>query len=1346
LIGVGGGEVTINVPAGQSQLTIAVRAPEGPFGISTGRYRIDINPPCSLGECNDANSCTDDVCDTFTSTCEFTALPDGTVCDFITVGDGLCGAGVCDDACGDGVLDAGETCDDGVQNGTGEGFCLSDCSGIQTCGDGTANGTETCDDGAQNGTGESFCLSDCSGTQICGDAIINGTEACESGDSAACITLGGNFTEGTAVCDVGCEAWDTAACVLSPDILICGPGCFRYNSGTLGAVVTSAAEEFTYFDGVADVTWNAPGRPTFGPEGLLWTSRTPNFSSDNFTDITVYDPATNELVSCHTLGQNNGRACELTGNSGNFWELGSWKMNALVGTHLDVLGTGNIGGYGATHHQIGYVDADANWFGVFANGTLSVGLATAAPPNLATWDQEEALYAVTFNASTSEDWITRFTFVNGLSAGAQDVAPLDATAGGPLYSGLESQIKRLRVADDGSAVFAYIRDNAFICGSPTVPSCADQLGIWRMDLVSGEAEHIIDLTPFSPQTNGVTDFAINPTTGNLYVTLSNPAAWEGHDVLVYEWDMEPGDPPLATAFRFTETGPANIEFFREMCPESPTEDPDCSPATCGDGYLNLSAGEACDGGGESPACNVDCTLSQCGDGVRNVAAGEWCDDGNNVGGDGCAADCSSEATQMLAYIAYQDISSQQEVYTAMADGFNNQKLNGPLVAGGRVLFLKWSPDGLRVAFTADQEVDNQVELYTANVDGTNLQKVNGALVAGGAVANTSFEWSPDGTRLAYLADQDTLNVNELYTAAPDGSDMHKVNGPLVVGGRVLNWSWSPDGTRLAYTARQDVSNVSELYSSAPDGTDNQKVSGTMVSGGNINTGPFRFSWSPSGTYLAYLADQDVNNEFELYVATPDGLIRNQVSGVLVSGGDVAGANGINTVEWSPDSSRIAYRADANTDQVFELFTNVPNGSDNRLVSGAMAGAGATFFAWSPDGTQVAYGATQDSPTKVEIYASAPDGTGNIKVNGPTTDGVQAFNTTVPLFVWAPDSARIVYRGGKFGQSGTFELYNASVSLSNTQTVNGPLVAGGSVDIFTWSPDGNFIAYLADQDTDNTRELYVSSPFGANNAKLSGPSVSGQGVLIQPGYETVQWSPDSSRVAYINDEDSFNRDELYTASPDGLIRHRANGPFVAGGQVTVYFGWRPPVTGFIACDITETTCPNGTSCYPTWSGDLCLPTGSGAEDAVCTSVNDCDPGLGCVSIPTDPTPTTYCRALCDEGLGIFCAGGDVCVDLAGASAMAACILDTCDLFSPVCPAGAGCYPTGYGYVCWYAGAGVQDDPCTDYRDCAAGLTCIDVAGPGTGLCLEICDPVSPVCPPGYGCAGTNDPSYGVCFQP
>lgn len=43
---------------------------------------------------------------------------------------------------------------------------------------------------------------------------------------------------------------------------------------------------------------------------------------------------------------------------------------------------------------------------------------------------------------------------------------------------------------------------------------------------------------------------------------------------------------------------------------------------------------------DSPStCRTDCTIPFCGDDVLD--GGEVCDDGNNVGGDGCAADCQS---------------------------------------------------------------------------------------------------------------------------------------------------------------------------------------------------------------------------------------------------------------------------------------------------------------------------------------------------------------------------------------------------------------------------------------------------------------------------------------------------------------------------------------------------------------------------------------------------------------------------------------------------------------------------------------------------------------------------------
>ena len=64
------------------------------------------------------------------------------------------------------------------------------------------------------------------------------------------------------------------------------------------------------------------------------------------------------------------------------------------------------------------------------------------------------------------------------------------------------------------------------------------------------------------------------------------------------------------------------------------------PFLCGNGVIE--GREQCDDGGESASCDANCTAAICGDGTLNVTAGEQCDDGNNNGGDGCSATCTIE--------------------------------------------------------------------------------------------------------------------------------------------------------------------------------------------------------------------------------------------------------------------------------------------------------------------------------------------------------------------------------------------------------------------------------------------------------------------------------------------------------------------------------------------------------------------------------------------------------------------------------------------------------------------------------------------------------------------------------
>ena len=68
-----------------------------------------------------------------------------------------------------------EACDDGAQNGAGEGFCDSVCSIVQTCGDGIRTGSEVCDDG--NTDNNDSCVNQCTTRRYCGDRVVSGSEA-----------------------------------------------------------------------------------------------------------------------------------------------------------------------------------------------------------------------------------------------------------------------------------------------------------------------------------------------------------------------------------------------------------------------------------------------------------------------------------------------------------------------------------------------------------------------------------------------------------------------------------------------------------------------------------------------------------------------------------------------------------------------------------------------------------------------------------------------------------------------------------------------------------------------------------------------------------------------------------------------------------------------------------------------------------------------------------------------------------------------------------------------------------------------------------------------------------------
>ncbi|HEX5713403.1 MAG TPA: hypothetical protein VFX85_08835 [Solirubrobacterales bacterium] len=214
--------------------------------------------------------------------------------------------------------------------------------------------------------------------------------------------------------------------------------------------------------------------------------------------------------------------------------------------------------------------------------------------------------------------------------------------------------------------------------------------------------------------------------------------------------------------------------------------------------------------------------------------------------------------------------------------------------------------------------------------------------------------------------------------------------------------------------------------------------------------------------------------------------------------------------WSPGGNWIAYwGAIQGVTEGYDVFVLDPSKS-------AAEGEGTNVSAnpeaygnfelppvWSPDGTRLAYDEIWNSSAQPgqDVFVSPFDGSAPQVPIGQTKDG-----ETHPT--WTPDG-RIAF--GRFGG-----VYVGNADGSGTPTV----VPGGSGYSPTWSPDGKHIAV----------EATGAYPYEARLIRTDG---SGFFDLAKPADLGTQfdWSPDGSRVVYVNDEISAE-DQVWVAPADG----------------------------------------------------------------------------------------------------------------------------------------------------------------------------------------------------------------------
>lgn len=429
----------------------------------------------------------------------------------------------------------------------------------------------------------------------------------------------------------------------------------------------------------------------------------------------------------------------------------------------------------------------------------------------------------------------------------------------------------------------------------------------------------------------------------------------------------------------------------------------------------------------------------------------------------------------VAFTAFKDSSSRLDLYVVSAVGGAALRVSGGVNA---VREFAWAPNSGRIAFV-EGESDPARELYTALAAG-------GGYVRVASATSTWFSWAPDSSRLAFTRDGG-LGAR-LYTTLPTTSAGEvELTAPFSGTGGIVGYSWAPTSARLALTGRAADTDPLELWTSTPDGSDLDKVSGVLTAGGDVS----QSSWAPDGSAICYLADQEEDEVRELYVSPPDTAVGNvRVSADLTGSQDVDSR----TIAWAPNSSRIAYVADQDTEGVLELYTTTPDGLTNVKVSGAMTPGGevqttslSVPFRWAPNSSMIVYRADQDTDDVFELYQCPPDAPG---LSSKRSDALVPGGD-VSVFNIAPLSDSVAYVADQ-AVDGEFQLYVANLgSLPLPRLVSGVLVSNGDVASFGWTASSLALVYTADQETDGTVELFAAGAGGGWFNKISGLPLLGQ---------------------------------------------------------------------------------------------------------------------------------------------------------------------------------------------------------------------------------------------------------------
>ena len=320
---------------------------------------------------------------------------------------------------------------------------------------------------------------------------------------------------------------------------------------------------------------------------------------------------------------------------------------------------------------------------------------------------------------------------------------------------------------------------------------------------------------------------------------------------------------------------------------------------------------------------------------------------------------------------------------------------------------------------------------------------NGFMSVGSKMVFATYEYVGGSPPYVY----DTLSVNL------DGTGEISIDSEATPGGFVP--SFKDDTNNLVYGIYYGP-NAGIVKLDTTGVANTSFITPSFVSGGSVS----QIEYYTEKNKIVYIADKDVDNDYELFVVDFDGSNSLELSGTIVTNGDV------DEFIVNKSNDTVIFLADKDTDGAQELYSVKLDGTGLIKISGTtLPGSVITNFQLTNDNSKICFIADRLVLLRSELFCSNVDGSGLYKVNLDFEDvgGVKSFKMV-------PDSSGLVFLANQQDYL-TYEVFKHRFSTAKTERVFDKLAVGMTTTYFDITPDSKNV-FLESNIWEKSTDLHI----------------------------------------------------------------------------------------------------------------------------------------------------------------------------------------------------------------------------------------------------------------------------------